>query len=42
MANTKSARKRAKQALERRDHNMALRTAVRIESEGVPSTKGPL
>ena len=29
MANIKSARKRAKQALERRDHNMALRTTVR-------------
>ncbi len=29
MANIKSVRKRAKQALERRDHNMALRTSVR-------------
>ena len=29
MANIKSARKRAKQALEHRDHNMSLRTAVR-------------
>jgi small subunit ribosomal protein S20 len=29
MANIKSARKRAKQALERREHNMALRTGVR-------------
>ena len=29
MANIKSARKRAKQAIERRDHNMALRTSVR-------------
>jgi small subunit ribosomal protein S20 len=29
MANIKSARKRAKQAIERRDHNMSLRTAVR-------------
>ena len=29
MANTKSARKRAKQAIERRDHNMPLRTSVR-------------
>ena len=29
MANIKSVRKRAKQALERRDHNMALRTGVR-------------
>ena len=29
MANIKSVRKRAKQALERRDHNMALRTEVR-------------
>lgn len=29
MANIKSARKRARQAVERRDHNMSLRTAVR-------------
>jgi len=29
MANIKSARKRARQAIERRDHNMSLRTAVR-------------
>jgi small subunit ribosomal protein S20 len=29
MANIKSARKRAKQAVERREHNMSLRTAVR-------------
>ena len=29
MANIKSARKRAKQAIERREHNMALRTSVR-------------
>ncbi|MFN2643675.1 MAG: 30S ribosomal protein S20 [Burkholderiales bacterium] len=29
MANIKSARKRARQALERRDHNMSLRTRVR-------------
>jgi small subunit ribosomal protein S20 len=29
MANIKSARKRARQALVRRDHNMSLRTAVR-------------
>jgi small subunit ribosomal protein S20 len=29
MANIKSVRKRARQALERRDHNMALRTEVR-------------
>jgi small subunit ribosomal protein S20 len=29
MANIKSARKRAKQAIERRDHNMGLRTSVR-------------
>jgi small subunit ribosomal protein S20 len=29
MANIKSARKRARQALERRDHNMSLRTTVR-------------
>ena len=29
MANIKSARKRARQALQRRDHNMGLRTRVR-------------
>ena len=29
MANIKSARKRAKQAIERREHNMALRTSAR-------------
>ena len=29
MANIKSARKRARQAVVRRDHNMSLRTAVR-------------
>ena len=29
MANTKSARKRARQALERREHNVSLRTRVR-------------
>lgn len=29
MANIKSARKRARQAEERREHNMSLRTAVR-------------
>jgi small subunit ribosomal protein S20 len=29
MANIKSVRKRARQALERRDHNMPLRTEVR-------------
>jgi small subunit ribosomal protein S20 len=29
MANIKSARKRARQAVGRRDHNMSLRTAVR-------------
>ena len=29
MANIKSVRKRARQALVRRDHNMALRTEVR-------------
>lgn len=29
MANIKSARKRARQALELRDHNMSLRTSVR-------------
>ena len=35
MANIKSARKRAKQALERRDHNMALRTEVRTAMKRV-------
>ena len=35
MANIKSARKRAKQALERRDHNMALRTTVRTAMKKV-------
>jgi small subunit ribosomal protein S20 len=35
MANIKSARKRAKQALERRDHNMRLRTAVRTAIKNV-------
>jgi small subunit ribosomal protein S20 len=35
MANIKSARKRAKQALERRDHNMALRTSVRTAMKKV-------
>ncbi len=35
MANIKSARKRAKQALERRDHNMALRTEVRTAMKKV-------
>jgi len=29
MANIKSAQKRARQAVERREHNMSLRTAVR-------------
>ena len=29
MANIKSARKRARQAIQRRDHNMGLRTRVR-------------
>ncbi|HZM37145.1 MAG TPA: 30S ribosomal protein S20 [Burkholderiales bacterium] len=29
MANIKSARKRARQAVERREHNMSLRTTVR-------------
>jgi small subunit ribosomal protein S20 len=29
MANIKSAQKRARQALQRRDHNMSLRTTVR-------------
>ena len=35
MANIKSARKRARQALERRDHNMALRTSVRTAMKRV-------
>jgi len=35
MANIKSARKRAKQAIERRDHNMSLRTAVRTAIKNV-------
>jgi small subunit ribosomal protein S20 len=35
MANIKSARKRARQALERRDHNMSLRTAVRTAIKNV-------
>ena|SRR5689334_5541126 len=35
MANIKSVRKRAKQALERRDHNMALRTEVRTAMKKV-------
>jgi len=35
MANIKSARKRARQALERRDHNMALRTRVRTAIKDV-------
>ena len=35
MANIKSVRKRAKQALERRDHNMALRTEVRTAMKRV-------
>lgn len=35
MANIKSARKRAKQAIERRDHNMRLRTAVRTAIKNV-------
>ncbi len=35
MANIKSARKRAKQAVERRVHNMSLRTAVRTAIKNV-------
>ena len=35
MANIKSARKRARQALQRRDHNMGLRTAVRTAIKNV-------
>ena len=35
MANIKSARKRARQALGRRDHNMSLRTAVRTAIKNV-------
>ena len=35
MANIKSARKRAKQAVERREHNMSLRTAVRTAIKNV-------
>ena len=35
MANIKSVRKRAKQALERRDHNMPLRTEVRTAMKKV-------
>jgi len=35
MANIKSARKRAKQALERRVHNMSLRTEVRTAIKNV-------
>jgi len=35
MANIKSVRKRAKQALERRDRNMALRTEVRTAMKKV-------
>lgn len=35
MANIKSARKRAKQALARRDHNMRLRTEVRTAIKSV-------
>jgi small subunit ribosomal protein S20 len=33
MANIKSARKRARQAIERRDHNMGLRTALRASQQ---------
>ena len=40
MANIKSARKRAKQALERRDHNMALRTSVRTAMKKVIKAVG--
>ena len=35
MANIKSARKRAKQAVERRAHNMSLRTEVRTAIKNV-------
>jgi small subunit ribosomal protein S20 len=35
MANIKSARKRAKQAIERRTHNMRLRTEVRTAIKNV-------
>ena len=35
MANIKSARKRARQAIERRDHNMSLRTTVRTAIKSV-------
>ena len=35
MANIKSARKRAKQAIERRAHNMSLRTEVRTAMKNV-------
>jgi len=35
MANIKSARKRARQAIVRRDHNMSLRTAVRTAIKNV-------
>ena len=35
MANIKSVRKRARQAIVRRDHNMALRTEVRTAMKGV-------
>lgn len=35
MANIKSARKRARQAVERRDHNMSLRTTVRTAIKNV-------
>ena len=35
MANINSARKRARQALERRDHNMGLRTTVRTAIKSV-------
>jgi small subunit ribosomal protein S20 len=35
MANIKSARKRAKQAVERREHNMSLRTEVRSAIKNV-------
>ncbi len=35
MANIKSARKRARQAVQRRSHNMSLRTAVRTAMKNV-------
>jgi small subunit ribosomal protein S20 len=40
MANIKSARKRARQALVRRTHNMSLRTAVRTAIKNVTKAVG--